>query len=598
MLDFWKKIRDNLSRFFLDQKLLSLIDEMDKKIENIESKIELKEEQNIKQVYAKPIVPSKKIENSFNNDKKEKNIIINTNIKKENDDNDKKNELNINNLESNIFHYNEEKLGENIFEITKNNQNIISFIEIDLFLQKLANGENIYDDVIKQNNLIDGFCIQHSAFISTNVLISKIISCFNYFYSRYLNQDDDSPKESIGIRRRYERLKLQKNKNIFNTKIKKIPFNIIDLLIIFIDLHNTYNRNILTQPILEKVKSFYQNILEIYDIKNRYEKEILKSMDILNQLSSLLILKRTQSEHNKIPYENLFPKNLTLNDIITSSTEPKSFFDILNYNSKEIASELTYISYKLFYKIEPKEFLKGVFTKKNKNVTSPNIIEISYRFNKLSYWIIEEILMYDNESDRAKVIVKVIDIINELILMNNLFDSLSLSSGLSHLIINNLEKTWKYISKENKEKFKNIKQILSFQDNYRNIKNIIEDCSLNNKPYIPFLGPYNKTICYLEEYGPYIKDNSLINVDKIVLVQQVLEQLYKFKSTNYLIVRPSYNEFFLFQCLDPVSEDELEKLASFIEPNFVLYDKKQNKKRASNSEKNFKENYIKKNDFV
>ena len=477
MLDFWKKIRDNLSKFFLDQKLLSLIDEMDKKIENIESKIELKEEQNIKQVYAKPIVPSKKIENSFNNDKKEKNIIINANIKKENDDNDKKNELNINNLESNIFHYNEEKLGENIFEITKNNQNIISFIEIDLFLQKLANGENIYDDVIKQNNLIDGFCIQHSAFISTNVLISKIISCFNYFYSRYLNQDDDSPKESIGIRRRYERLKLQKNKNIFNTKIKKIPFNIIDLLIIFIDLHNTYNRNNLTQPILEKVKSFYQNILEIYDIKNRYEKEILKSMDILNQLSTLLILKRTQSEHNKIPYENLFPKNLTLNDIITSSTEPKSFFDILNYNSKEIASELTYISYKLFYKIEPKEFLKGVFTKKNKNVTSPNIIEISYRFNKLSYWIIEEILMYDNESDRAKVIVKIIDIINELILMNNLFDSLSLSSGLSHLIINNLEKTWKYISKENKEKFKNIKQILSFQDNYRNINTIIEDCS-------------------------------------------------------------------------------------------------------------------------
>ena len=88
MLDFWKKIRDNLSKFFLDQKLLSLIDEMDKKIENIESKIELKEEQNIKQVYAKPIVPSKKIENSFNNSKNEKNIIINTNIKKENDDND------------------------------------------------------------------------------------------------------------------------------------------------------------------------------------------------------------------------------------------------------------------------------------------------------------------------------------------------------------------------------------------------------------------------------------------------------------------------------------------------------------------------------
>ena len=588
----------------MNPKLLSLIEDVDKKIEKIETKIELKEEENKNLIYSKPIISKK---NDFNikttkeeniepiSEQKESGINI---LKKETDE--KKNKLLLNNLESNIFHYNEEKLDENIFEINKNGKNIISFIEIDMFLQKISNGENIYDDPINQNNLINGFCIQHPAFISANILISKMISCFNYYYSRYLDQDDINNKKQMGIRRKYDIQKLQRqdNKNNFSERTNKIPYNIIDLLILFIDLHNTYSKNILTLEIIIKVQSFYKNILEINDIKNKYEKEINGSINILNQIKASLSLKRTKSEHNKIPYENLFQKKYTVSDMLKYEKDKTPFFNILNYNSKEIASELTYISYKLFCKIEPKEFLKGAFTKKNKNETSPNVVEISNRFNKLSYWIIEEILMYDNEYYRAKVITKVIDIINELICMKNLFDSLSLSSGLGHLIINNLAKTWKYISKETKNKLKNIKETLSFNNNYKNIKQIIDKCVLDNIPYIPFLGPYNKTICFLEEYGPYVKENSLINIDKIVLIQQVLEQLYKFKSSKYLIERSTYNEFFIFQCLDPGSEEELEKLASFIEPNFVLYDRKQSEKRLSNTEKNFKENYTKKEDFV
>ena len=73
----------------------------------------------------------------------------------------------------------------------------------------------------------------------------------------------------------------------------------------------------------------------------------------------------------------------------------------------------------------------------------------------------------------------------------------------------------------------------------------IEECIQNNSPYIPFLGPYNKRICFLEEYGPYVKDN-LVNVDKIVLVQEILDQFYKFKSKKYEIVRNPKNEFIIF----------------------------------------------------
>ena len=143
-----------------------------------------------------------------------------------------------------------------------------------------------------------------------------------------------------------------------------------------------------------------------------------------------------------------------------------------------------------------------------------------------------------------------------------------------------------------------MKKILNFQDNYKNIRNKIDECLQNNEPYIPFLGPYNKRICFLEEYGPYIKDKSLINVDKIVLVQQLLDQFYKFRIKNYELFHCKKNELIIFQCLDPAQEEELDKLGSLLEPNFVLNNNKSREKRVTNTEINFKKNYEQNDDII
>ena len=277
---------------------------------------------------------------------------------------------------------------------------------------------------------------------------------------------------------------------------------------------------------------------------------------------------------------------------------PKIYFDILKTNSKEIAIELTNISYNIFSKIKPKELLQGVFTKKNKKELSPNIVEVTKRFNKLSFWAMEEILMYDKAKFRIQVVEKFIDIINELLLLNNFFDSMSLSTALGQIIISSLNKTWKRISKKSKELYNKARTILNFADNYKLIKDKINECIIHKRPYIPFLSPYTKIICYMEEYGKYIKDKSLINADEIVIVQQILDQLFKFKLKQYDIFHITKNEFIILKYLDPLSEDELDKLASLLEPKFILYNKKHKEKRLSNTEKNFKINYEKNPDLV
>ena len=689
LLKFWseRKIRDNLKKFSTNQKLFALINEIDQKIKQLESKKGPKEKENQKQIEKsgeqrntsaktryiprqyKPVIKDKE-ENKKNvfdtrmkkiekNEKDEKDEANNSNYSRRNErkstgntgssnrykrksDNeekqskspDVKNDLNykkeyltsINNLQNNYFSIQEEKLGENIFEISIKNKNIISYIDIDLFLQRIAQEKKIYEDMNDNDTLLCGFCIQHSIFISTTTLISKIISCFKYFYTIYINEKNEKDESNnnnenenvveknnqannrritTGYRSRYRHIKeIKKTENErfhrvpFGNKTKKIPYCLIDLLILFIDLHEKYSKETLTNELIDKIEDFYKTILDIHDINKKYKDDIDFSTNILKGIKNRAFLKRVKTQGNKLEYRKIFSNENLLSNIIRDPNKPLAFFNLLSYDSKKIANELTRITYSIFSKIQPKEFFKGVFTKKNKNIASPHIVEVSDRFNQLSFWVIEEIISYDYGNDRAEIIEKFIDIANELNNLNNFHDCMSIVTGLGQMIINGLVKTWKYVSKESNDVLKKLKKAVNFTDNYKNMRDKIEECIQNNVPYIPFLGPYNKRICFLEEYGPYVKDNSLINVDKIVLVQQILDQFYKFKNKQYDIKRCTKNEFVIFQCLDPANEDELEKLASFLEPNFVLDNKKSHEKRATNTEMHFKENYQNKEDII
>jgi hypothetical protein len=677
LLNFWsEKIRENLTNFFIDQKLLVLIDEIDQKITRVESKKESIAKENQKQREKmkkqrnastkernyiphpyKPVIKDKEenkkdiIETKNNkndniyprrNERKKTGDTGNNRYTRKTDNEEKrskspdeidlnKNKENLatkNNLQNNYFNFQEEKLGENILEISKKNQNIISYIDIDLFLQRIAEEKKIYDDMNDNDLLLTGFCIQHPIFIPTNILINKIISCFNYFYSRYLNEDNEkdilnhqnkdenknvreknsqtyNSRRTMGYRNRYKQIKEARKPEkekfgylINNKNKKKLPFNLIDLLILFIDLHEKYSKEIFTNELIEKIDNFYITILNIYDIKKKYKEDIDYSSQILKGVKNRATLRRIKTQGTKLEYKKIFSNENLLSNIIRDPNKPLSFFNLLDYDSREIANELTRITYYIFSQIQPKEFFKGVFTKKNKNVTSPHIVEISDRFNQLSFWVIEEILSYDYGNDRAEIIEKFIDIANELNNLNNFSDCMSIVISLGQMIVTGLLKTWKYVSKESNLVLQNLKKIVNFADNYKSMRDRIEECIQNNIPYIPFLGPYNKRICFLEEYGPYVNENSLINVDKIVLVQQILDQFYKYRTKKYDILRSPKNEFIIFQFLDPAAEEELEKLSSFIEPNFTLSEKRSHEKRATNTEIHFKENYENKDDII
>lgn len=151
------------------------------------------------------------------------------NIDEEEEDNNKRNIIRNNKKSATIgmspnfgnkFIFQEELKDNNYILKTRKSKPFLNYIDIDLFFQYIAMGKHFYDNEKDNNCLIEGFCLQYQIFIFPEILIEKVIKCFNYFYELYLkkdnkiieekNEDDEEEKEK-------EKNKVEENKNDNNT---------------------------------------------------------------------------------------------------------------------------------------------------------------------------------------------------------------------------------------------------------------------------------------------------------------------------------------------------------------------------------------------
>ena len=523
-------------------------------------------------------------------------------IKESNEEQDGNNEFK--SLDCDSFIHKEEELDKNIIPITRYKKKMIGYMDLDLLLQRIAMETPIFFDEDMNDCLLEGLCLQHTIFISSNILFKKIRSCYEFNCNRYVDSQNESGEQSSRTRTdnfsfSYEMIKDKKSKRIFigteeecesikgGIEIfkdidKRLPYGLIHLIIIYINIYKKYTLSNIELDIASLIIDIFKHALDVYEIKNIYENEITRSRVFLKEM--IESSKQPPKPREKVPLEKIY----------NIKDKNESFFDIFNFSSKDIATELTRVSNLIFSKISPKEFFKGIFTKKDKEKTSPNICKAVERFNNISFWVIEEVLSYDYSSDRAKVIDKFIHIANELSQLKNFNDCMSIVSALGQMILTKLNKTWKKVASKNMSLYRKIKKLVNFQNNYKNIRDEITKCINENKPFLPFLGYYTKRICFLEESGPYLNKSGLINVDKISQVGQILSEFYEKNKTQYSfeIKDDIRNKLSILQCLEPNTEEELEKEGNLIEPNFI-FGKKTKNKRITFTEKKFVENYNK-----
>ena len=352
-------------------------------------------------------------------------------------------------------------------------------------------------------------------------------------------------------------------------------------------LVNYYSTEIFAKRLtMEKVISLYKlTNLEVINFKIPFDEdkkieidkliENIKSGDkeIINSLGGMEFI-RDSLEHQ----ETIIPEKID------------KVFDIFNWDPKEISHQITLYTQYIYREINCQELLSGGWTKKDKIQKSPNVTKLIERFNKLTQWIMEEILSYDNSSDRAKVIEIFISVANELKNIHNLNDCFAVMTTFNHLSIKRLKRTWGKVNTEAKNTKKELDKLCSILKNFEKIKseymqyrNNLKDINTIKEGCIPYLATYLKDLAFLEEGQKYFSQNKLINITKIIKVGKIIQNIKESQMFVYGY-KPIYSLAILSDP-DPVNDDKLTSMSESLEPKYLL-DKKTKVKRKTNTDWN------------
>ena len=83
---------------------------------------------------------------------------------------------------------------------------------------------------------------------------------------------------------------------------------------------------------------------------------------------------------------------------------------LLDFDSEELARQITIVDLATFKKIRPAELLNSNWCKQDKLLRSPNVCALISRFQFLSGWVASEIVNTPNLEERVQKISKLIDV--------------------------------------------------------------------------------------------------------------------------------------------------------------------------------------------
>ena len=468
--------------------------------------------------------------------------------------------------EKNIFYIDNSKSNNNIKVIKNNDNNIemnemnektISFISLNLLIKKvtLENFRNKYSFIYKC------FLEQFKYFININNLVNKIFSAFNYYYE--VMKIDTTELLLFLNTLIYENFDIIKEDKTtlnklgkFYTKINEIKWE--------------------NQEIIQDLKSI--NFLLFKYLPNVEKKEDLD--EIINSIT--ISEPKNDNNFKTVDKNKEKSKDNKKNNIIKGKDKKVRYFYVLNFKPEEIAQYLTYESYQMLSDIPESELYNKNYARKDKDIKAPHIKKIFDRYEKLTYFIIEDICSYDHLSDRVDVIEKWIKIafvcndlknFNDLIMLNTLF--------CHYLLKKSLKNTWAKLSKKTLNYLDKMNKICSGNQCYKKIRNEIFKCKC---PYVPYIGILLKELTYIEE-KKYIINNSNINIKKLTDLNKTITKFFEFKKYKYSFDKSKNLE--ILSNADPKSADEIEGIIKQLEPKLVIHAQKGDKKRLTKTDKLF-----------
>ena len=348
---------------------------------------------------------------------------------------------------------------------------------------------------------------------------------------------------------------------------------------------------------LKQLQDFYKKINEI-NWENPEIIQDLKSLDYLlfKSFENIEFKNDVNENENSIkineikkqshPFEMNKSKivNTSNKKIINNKSNEKKmkYFYILNFKKEEIAQYLTCESYQILSDIPESELYNKNFARKDKDIRAPHIKKIFDRYEKLTYFIIEDISSYDHASERVDIIEKWIRIAFVCYELKNYDDLIMLNTLFYHYLLKkNLKRTWSKLSKKALNYLDKINKFCDGAQCYKKIRNEIFKCK---GPYVPYIGILLKQLTYIEE-KKYIIDNNNININKLTELNKTIGKFFEFKKYKYYFDKSKNLE--VLSNVNPKSGDEIENIIKQLEPKLLIHAKKGDKKRLTKTDEMF-----------
>ncbi|KAI0913600.1 ras guanine nucleotide exchange factor domain-containing protein [Ustulina deusta] len=208
---------------------------------------------------------------------------------------------------------------------------------------------------------------------------------------------------------------------------------------------------------------------------------------------------------------------------------------ILDFDSLELARQITLKQMSIFCSIKPEELL-GSQWMKHGGVDSPNVKAMSGFSNDLSNLVADTILQHSEVKKRAAMIKQWIKIANQCLELNNYDGLMAIVCSLNSSVISRLRKTWDIISPKRRELFRALQAIVEPANNHRVLRARLQG---HVPPCLPFLGMFLTDLTFVDIGNPATKQHpgvglqgqgmTVINFDKHSRTAKIITDLQRFQ---------------------------------------------------------------------